>query len=226
MAVTEKPAFNKKLLENIQNDLKALAIEARKRHPHLKEAAESGIIRVQNTVSRYDDIRLAFLSESPEILEPFFMGCDTKSTKIVQMSLTSIQRLITLEAVSATAANNIITCLWALMESGTEELKLLQTVTLLITTNAIVQGETLAKAIVLCFRLHFTKNSTTNNTASATVRQLVSAVFERIIAEDYSPPEGPSGQNNLHLRNLKVVAVFHQNLCLAMLQMVLCCFKI
>ncbi|GFU23215.1 protein MON2 homolog [Nephila pilipes] len=203
MAVSEKPAFDKKLLENIQNDLKALSIEARKRHPHLKEAAESGIIRVQNTVSKYDDIRLAFLSESSEILEPFFIGCDTKSTKIVQMSLNSIQRLITMEAVSASAANNIITCLWALMESGTEELKLLQTVTLLITTNAIVLGETLAKAIVLCFRLHFTKNSTTNNTASATVRQLVSAVFERIIAENYSPPERSNVQSNLQLEELK-----------------------
>ncbi|XP_055928988.1 protein MON2 homolog isoform X2 [Argiope bruennichi] len=203
MAVTEKPAFDKKLLENIQNDLKVLSIEARKRHPHLKEAAESGIVKIQNTVSKYDDIRLAFLSESPEILEPFFIGCDTKTTKIVQMSLTSIQRLITLEAVSATAANNIITCLWSLMESGTEELKLLQTVTLLITTNSIVQGETLAKAIVLCFRLHFTKNSTTNNTASATVRQLVSAVFERIIAEDYSPPDRPNAQSNLQLEELK-----------------------
>lgn len=47
------------------------------------------------------------------------------------------------------AANNIITCLWSLMESGTEELKLLQTVTLLITTNTIVQGETLAKVLLL-----------------------------------------------------------------------------
>ncbi|KAG8199888.1 hypothetical protein JTE90_015878 [Oedothorax gibbosus] len=203
MAVTEKPVFDKKLLEAVQNDLKVLAIEARKRHPHLKEAAESGIVKIQNTVPKYDDIRLAFLSESPEILEPFFIGCDTKTTKIVQMSLTSIQRLITLEAVSSMAASNIITCLWSLMESGTEELKLLQTVTLLITTNTIVQGETLAKAIVLCFRLHFTKNSTTNNTASATVRQLVSAVFERIISENYSPPDRLANQPNLHLEELK-----------------------
>lgn len=37
MAVPEKPAFDKKLLENIQNDLKALSIEARKRYSHLKE---------------------------------------------------------------------------------------------------------------------------------------------------------------------------------------------
>ena len=37
---------------------------------------------------------------------------------------------------------------------------------------------------MLCFRLHFTKDSTTINTAGATVRQLVSLVFERVVAED------------------------------------------
>jgi hypothetical protein len=38
--------------------------------------------------------------------------------------------------------------------------------------------------LVLCFRLHFTKDSTTINTAGATVRQLVSLVFERVITEN------------------------------------------
>ncbi len=75
------------------------------------------------------------------------------------------------------------------MESGVEELKLLQTITLLISTNNLVQGESLAKALSLCFRLHFTKNSTTNNTASATIRQLVSAIFERVQTEDQIPLE-------------------------------------
>ncbi len=41
-----------------------------------------------------------------------------------------------------------------------------------------------SQAIVLCFRLHFTKDSITNNTAAATVRQVVTAVFERMVAED------------------------------------------
>lgn len=40
------------------------------------------------------------------------------------------------------------------------------------------------KAIVLCFRLHFTKDNITNNTAAATVRQVVTVVFERMVAED------------------------------------------
>lgn len=38
--------------------------------------------------------------------------------------------------------------------------------------------------MVLCLRLHFTKDSTTNNTAAAAIKHLVSIVFERVIAED------------------------------------------
>ena len=36
---------------------------------------------------------------------------------------------------------------------------------------------------MLCFRLHFTKDSTIINTAGATIRQLVSLVFERVVNE-------------------------------------------
>ena len=43
------------------------------------------------------------------------------------------------------AANNVINILWVLMEAGIEELKLLQTAILLITTNSVVQHESLAK---------------------------------------------------------------------------------
>lgn len=39
---------------------------------------------------------------------------------------------------------------------------------------------------MLCFRLHFAKDATIGNTAGATVRQLVSLVFERVVIEDAS----------------------------------------
>ena len=119
-------------------------------------------------------------------MEPFFMGCDSKIPKIVQTSLSAIQRLITFQAISVCAAEHLLNCLWNLMESSIEELKILQTITLLISTNTVVQEDNLAKAIALCFRLHFTKNQTINNTASATIRQLVTMIYERVIAEDAS----------------------------------------
>lgn len=46
------------------------------------------------------------------------------------------------------------------------------------------------QALVLCFRLHFAKDSTTTNTAAATIRQLVSVIFERVISEDATPSTG------------------------------------
>lgn len=51
------------------------------------------------------------------------------------------------------AAGNIINMLWQLMENGLEELKLLQTVLVLLTTNTVVHDEVLSKvhtSVVLC----------------------------------------------------------------------------
>lgn len=94
-----------------------------------------------------------------------------------------MQRLITQQVVDQKGARYITDALWMLMEHNIEEVKVLQTVTLLLTTNTVVHGETLAKSLVLCFRLHYTKNSTIVNTAGATIRQLVSLVFERVYLE-------------------------------------------
>lgn len=95
-----------------------------------------------------------------------------------------MQRLITRQVIDQKGARYIIDVLWRLMETECEEVKVLQTVILLLTTNDVVQGETLSKAIVVCFRLHFTKDSTTINTAGATVRQLVTLVFDRMVQDD------------------------------------------
>lgn len=53
--------------------------------------------------------------------------------------------------------------------------------------------------MVLCFRLHFAKDATVGNTAGATVRQLVSLVFERVVIEDASSNEdlAPTKNENI-----------------------------
>lgn len=118
-----------------------------------------------------------------QILYPLVQGCESKDLKIIKFCLGMMQRLITQQVVDQKGARYITETLWMLMENGIEEVKVLQSVTLLLTTNSVVHGETLAKSLVLCFRLHFTKDSTTINTAGATVRQLVSLVFERALME-------------------------------------------
>ena len=38
--------------------------------------------------------------------------------------------------------------------------------------------------MVLCFKLYFVKDATICTTAAATVRQMVSVIFERVVTED------------------------------------------
>jgi len=71
-----------------------------------------------------------------------------------------MQRLITQQAVDQKGARYITDTLWLLMESGTEEVKVLQTVTLLLTSNAVVHGDTLARVrnylyIIFLFSMRF-----------------------------------------------------------------------
>lgn len=80
-----------------------------------------------------------------QILFPLVQGCESKDVKIIKVCVRIMQRLITQQVVDQKGARYITDTLWILMESGTEEVKILQSVTLLLTTNTIVHGETLAR---------------------------------------------------------------------------------
>lgn len=56
--------------------------------------------------------------------------------------------------------------------------------------------------MVLCFRLYFGKDPIVVNTAEATVKHLVSLVFERVLAEDEQNP--PDSDSQVNLEELKV----------------------
>jgi hypothetical protein len=64
-----------------------------------------------------------------------------------------VQKLMMQQAVDQKGARYITDTLWMLMESGTEEVKVLQSVTLLLTTNTIVHGDTLARVCIIASRL-------------------------------------------------------------------------
>ncbi|XP_050530236.1 protein MON2 homolog isoform X2 [Daktulosphaira vitifoliae] len=196
-----------KLLEVLQNDFKNLSMETKKRYPQIKEASEEAIVKLRNSMSDNQQTPIYYVIN--QILYPIVQGCETKESKIVKMCLGMIQKLITYQAVDQKGARYITDTLWMLMESGTEQVKVLQSVTLLLTTNSIVHGETLARNLVLCFRLHFTKDSTIINTAGATVRQLVSLVFERVIHEDQQTDNSESNEQNhieVNFDELKVLS--------------------
>lgn len=182
MALTANP------LDSLLSDLRTISNESKRKFPPLREAAEAAIAKVRTLTSKNHqniDVRQAIHDESVRILDPFIMGCEFKQNqKVVQISLNAIQRMITHQAVSPVAACKLVDCLWTLIENNLEEVKVLQTATLLLSTNNIVSGPILARIIVLCFRLYNTDNNVVTSIASATIRQLVSIVFERVESED------------------------------------------
>ncbi|XP_014237162.1 protein MON2 homolog isoform X1 [Trichogramma pretiosum] len=184
-----------KLFESLQADLKVLATETKKKFPQIKEACEESIIKLRQASSINQPGQVYYVVN--QILYPLVQGCESKDVKISKLCLNVMQRLITQQAIDQKGARFITDALKTLMEAGIEEVKVLQTVTLLLTSNSLVQGDNLARNLVLCFRLHFTKDSTTCNTAGATVRQLVSLVFERVVAEDEQFSDQPTIDENL-----------------------------
>lgn len=176
----------KRLVENLLGDLRTLSTEAKKKHVQVKEAAESGLVKIRNISTGSNDqnlltnLRLA----SSELLQPLIMGCASKNARLAQVSLQAIQKMVQHRIIEPNSAPVIVNELWHLMEAECEELRILQTLTPLVSTELLVCGPWLAKCLVMCFRLNFAKDTIVINTASATVRQMVSCVFERVIQED------------------------------------------
>ena len=84
---------------------------------------------------------------------------------------------------------------------------MLQTLTLLVTCNNVCSGDILARSLVICFRLAFSKDTTIAATGGATIRHLVSAVFDRsssppspgAIISSKAPPDLPGTVSDAYL---------------------------
>jgi len=205
MTEEENSEAVKKLLENLQSDLKNISLETKKKHPSVKESSEEAIVKIRNANSSSTNTPLAYLSN--QILYPLVQGCETKDTKVVNLCLQVIQRLITSKVLDAKGAKYVVETMWMLMEANIEEVRLLQTLTLLVTCNNVCSGDILARSLVICFRLAFSKDTTIAATGGATIRHLVSAVFDRsssppspgAIISSKAPPDLPGTVSDAYL---------------------------
>jgi hypothetical protein len=86
-----------------------------------------------------------------DLLRPVFMGCATKNAKVITIALGSLQRLITLRAISLSALPAVIQTINDCMVQGVDiQLKILQTLLSLITNFPSIHGRLLANVSGLC----------------------------------------------------------------------------
>ncbi|KAF9304722.1 hypothetical protein BGZ74_000788 [Mortierella antarctica] len=193
----------------LQTELVALSNEARRKHPEIKEVAITSHIscrglglQLSNHFYVLDNSDVSFCSISfcnrqpsesshcyailvkdkarilrmnQDVLKPFLLACDTKNAKLVTISMGCLRELISHRAMPEGAIEVVLKTLNDIMSQGVEiQLKILQTILPLL-TNYDVHGESLAEDSRVVF---------VNNTAAATLRQLVIYIFEKVGEED------------------------------------------
>jgi len=173
-----------KLIENVLSDFKLIHNDCKKKYPHLKEAIEIGIVKLRMLSSSKDHEILQGLSASSEVFTPIFLGFESKFVKIIPQCLSCLQKLATSAAIGEMYAGRVALQLSNLADDGIEELRILQTVIVLLTTSKVIQKDSLAQILVLCFKLYFSQDGTTSNTASAAIRQGIAVVIDRMMEED------------------------------------------
>ena len=89
---------------------------------------------------------------SHDVIRPLILGCDTKQPKIIQICLASVQKVIEAKILNIQSSSILIKTLWQLTDLGLEELKVLQTIILLVTTTDVVKHEHLAKTLTIALR--------------------------------------------------------------------------
>ncbi|ORX54448.1 hypothetical protein DM01DRAFT_1035596 [Hesseltinella vesiculosa] len=169
----------------LQTELLTLSSEARRKHPDIKEAAERLGVILRSFKERPGHSLSNELSKSEDALRPFVLACETKQIKLVTIAIGCIQKLISYHAIPETSVRGVLRTLTDISVHGVDiQLKILQTVLPLLTNYKTVHDDVLAEALLICFRLQDSKIVVVNNTAAATLRQLVIHVFDKVSEED------------------------------------------
>ncbi|KAL5521903.1 MON2 [Sanghuangporus sanghuang] len=166
-------------------ELQSLSSETRRKHSDVRDAAEKAISILRNLPDQSTSRLSEDGAQAEELLRPIFMGCATKNTKVIAISMGALQRLIALHAVPQKAVPTIINTMDECMSQGVDiQLRILQTLLSLITNFQTIHGQLLGDALLLCFRMQESRIAVVSSTAAATLRQLVMFIIDKVVDED------------------------------------------
>eukprot|EP00250_Pteridium_aquilinum_P017543 c23683_g1_i1 orf=245-5539(+) len=179
------------LMAVLEADLRALSLEARRKYPAVKEAAEHAILKLRSLPDP------TLLARSDDIVRIFIMACECKNVKLSITGLACLQKWIAHGAVPPLALPEILATLkeHADINDETVQLKTLQTILTIFQSQLHPEDEdNMAIALGICFRLlENNKNpDSVHSTAAATIRQAVALIFDRVISAEALPASSPA----------------------------------
>ncbi|CAE7121297.1 unnamed protein product [Rhizoctonia solani] len=185
-------------LSFLVTELQGLASETRRKHPEIREAAERSLTILRASPDTAIHVLHHGGAQAEEVLKPIFMGCATRNSKVVAISIGSFQRLISMRAVPQSSIPSIISVLSDSIIQGVDiQLKILQTLLSLLTNFPDIHDSLLADALLLCFRLQDSRIAVVSSTAAATLRQLVMLIFDKVVVEQRQPSSADIPENQL-----------------------------
>ncbi|GAC73780.1 uncharacterized conserved protein [Moesziomyces antarcticus T-34] len=176
----------------LTSELTSLGVEARRKHPEIKQAADAALARIKAEPD-------AFLSSSRSLggppsdhplLRPVLLSCETKLPKVISLAMALLQRILLQKLLPDDAIATVITALNKLLTPPSKsdvdvQLKILQIASALLTTYPNIHNADLSGTLMLGFKLHEgSKVAVVSSTAAATLRQSVMAVFDKVKDED------------------------------------------
>lgn len=128
----------------------------------------------------------AELSQRTSFVNPFIIACGTRNVKFTGIAVVCLQRLIAAKGVPPTRLDQVLQAIRESSAGGLDvQLRILQSLPTLLQNYADeVSGDLLITTLNICFVLQASKNVVVNNTASATLQQLLISVFDKVVAED------------------------------------------
>ena len=188
-------------LRVVENDLRALSLEARKKLPEVKEAAERALAILRAAAEALPpgatpaEVSSAIAARQ-EVLLPFTLALGCRSESLPPSALGAVQRIISHAAVAPHRLPAITSQLIARAQTpGADEpslLKVLQTVLTIASSPALLHTDTVvSQLLLLCLTMQQHKSPTIKSTASATAQQFIALLLE--LAAQEAPEASAAG---------------------------------
>ncbi|KAI0113461.1 hypothetical protein F4814DRAFT_421858 [Daldinia grandis] len=198
----------------LSTELTNLIQESKRKHNDLRQAAEKSLEELKGIRAANEAQLAAELSQKVNFVNPFVIACGTRNAKFTGIAIVCLSRLILATALPRSKLSPVLEALREATSAGLDvQLKILQALpSLLQNYSNEIQGDLLVTALNICFILQTTKNGIVNNTAAATLQQLVMTVFEKVAVEDKSISDGsfvgdaPTGNGDVQLRTASMDA--------------------
>ncbi|KAF2484346.1 hypothetical protein BDY17DRAFT_249118 [Neohortaea acidophila] len=170
----------------LTNELTHLVSEAKRKNGELRHAAEKALQDLKSLPSTSEQQLAADLSRRPAFIDPFLLACATHNPKLAGSGVTCLQRLVVTRGLSKARLKDALEAFNSCTSLGLDvQLKILQALPSLLQNYAEdLKGDLLSGALEVCSSLQAARVPTVSGVAAATLQQLVSSIFEKVVNED------------------------------------------